>query len=82
LRVGDVRIATSAQIRLTGKGRKMQIVPLMSETVMLLDDYLREHRLQENARLDKPLFFNRYGHRLTRSGVRYLLAKYAEQARQ
>ena len=82
LRVGDVRIATPAQIRLTGKGRKMRIVPLMSDTVTLLDDYLREHRLQDNARLDEPLFVNRYGHRLTRSGVRYLIAKYTEQARQ
>jgi integrase/recombinase XerD len=82
LRVGDVRIATPAQIRLTGKGRKMRIVPLMSETVTRLEEYLREHRLQDNARLDEPLFFNRYGQRLSRSGVRYLIAKYTEQARQ
>lgn len=82
LSVGDVRIAAPAQIRLTGKGRKMRIVPLMSETVSLLDEYLREHRLNDNARLDEPLFFNRYGQRLTRSGVRYLIAKYTEQARQ
>jgi site-specific recombinase XerD len=82
LHVSDVRIATPAQIRLTGKGRKMRIVPLMPETVTLLEEYMREHRLQDNARLDEPLFFNRYGQRLSRSGVRYLIAKYTEQARQ
>lgn len=82
LRVGDVRLASPAQVRLTGKGRKVRVVPLMSDTVAILDAYLREHRLQDSARLDEPLFFNRQGQRLSRSGVRYLIAKYSQQARQ
>jgi integrase/recombinase XerD len=82
LHVGDVRIASPAQIRLTGKGRKTRIVPLMTETATLLEDYLREHHLHGDAYLTQPLFTNRCGQRLTRSGVRYLIAKYTEQARQ
>lgn len=78
--VRDVRLDTPAQIRLTGKGRKTRIVPLLSNTVDLLKEYLREHRLNRADRADCPLFFNRRGEHLSRSGVRYILAKYTEQA--
>lgn len=80
LRVGDVRLDTPAQIRLTGKGRKMRVVPLMADTVRALEDHLREHHLQAPARSEHPLFFNRQRHRLSRSGVRYLIVKYGRQA--
>lgn len=79
--VRDIRLDTPAQIRLTGKGRKTRIVPLLSNTVELLQAYLREHRLNRADRADSPLFFNRNGERLSRSGVRYILEKYTEQAR-
>ncbi len=79
--VRDVRLDAPAQIRLTGKGRKTRIVPLLSNTVELLEEYLRAHRLNQAERADSPLFSNRRGEPLTRSGVRYILEKYTEQAR-
>jgi integrase/recombinase XerD len=82
LRVGDVRLDTPAQVRLTGKGRRTRIVPLMPDTVALLGKYLREHQRLSNSCLDEPLFANRYGRQLSRSGVRYLITKYSQQARQ
>lgn len=82
LRIADVRLETPAQVRLTGKGRKTRIVPLMSDTVLQLTAYLREQRLQDPACRDQPLFVNRHGQHLSRSGVSYLLAKYSRQARQ
>lgn len=82
LRIADVRLDTPAQVRLTGKGRKTRIVPLMSDTVLQLTAYLREQRPQDPACRDQPLFVNRHGQRLSRSGVSYLLAKYSRQARQ
>jgi integrase/recombinase XerD len=81
LSVRDVRFASPAQIRLTGKGRKTRVVPLLSGTVGLLAQYMREHRLDCPERMDSPLFFNRRGEHLSRSGVRYLLSKYTENAR-
>jgi len=78
LKVRDVRLNSPAQIRLTGKGRKMRVVPLMSGTVNLLDRYMKEHRLDRPECMDSMLFFNRRGENLSRSGVRYLLAKYTE----
>lgn len=80
LRVRDVRLETPAQVQLTGKGRKTRVVPLLSQTVDLLKEYLREHRLDRDDRRDDPLFFNRQRQRLSRSGVRYLITKYSQQA--
>jgi site-specific recombinase XerD len=82
LRVSDVRLDTPAQVRLTGKGRKTRVVPLMADTVRALEDHMREYRLQDPARIDEPLFFNRQRQGLSRSGVRYLIAKYGRQAHQ
>lgn len=79
--VHDVRLDAPAQIRLTGKGRKTRIVPLLSNLVELLEEYLREHRLNRADRVDSPLFFNQRGEPLSRSGVRYILEQYTEQAR-
>jgi site-specific recombinase XerD len=81
LTVRDVRLDSPAQIRLTGKGRKTRVIPLLSGTVDLLAQYMREHRLDSPERTDSPLFFNRQGEHLSRSGVRYLLMKYTENAR-
>lgn len=77
----DVRLDSPAQIRLTGKGRKSRVVPLLDGTVHLLTEYMREHRLNWPDRADSPLFSNRQGERLSRSGVRYILSKYVEKAR-
>ena len=82
LKVRDVRLDTPAQIRLTGKGRKIRAVPLMAKTVKILSDYIRENGLDRIENVDKPLFQNRYGRALSSSGVRHILRKHVEQARQ
>jgi integrase/recombinase XerD len=80
LSVRDVRLESPAQVRLTGKGRKTRAVPLMSGTVGLLRDYLHEQDLIGSERFDEPLFRNRFGGRLSRSGIRYLVEKYVRKA--
>jgi len=81
LAVRDVRLETPAQVRLSGKGRKVRSVPLMEGTVNLLAAYFKEHRLEPLEKEDEPLFRNRDGRRLSRSGVRYILQKYVQKAR-
>ncbi len=80
LNVRDVRLDSPAQILLHGKGKKTRIVPLLSGTVNLLKEYVKEHGLDRPDRQDSPLFSNRCGERLSSSGVRYILAKYTRQA--
>ncbi len=81
LHVGDVRLDSPAQVRLTGKGRKTRVVPLLPGTVELLTEYLSEHGLDQDTRANSQVFFNRSGEKLSRSGVRYILTKYTEKAR-
>ncbi len=81
LSVRDVRLNPPAQICLTGKGRKTRVVPLMSGTINLLAQYMNEHRLDRPEYTNSPMFFNRRGEKLSRSGVRYLLEKYTTDAR-
>jgi len=81
LNAGDVRLDTPPQVRLMGKGRKMRAVPLMDATVDILRDHRRENGLDRPEHADQPLFQNRHGGRLTRTGVRYLLQKYVGAVR-
>jgi len=81
LKVRDVRLESPAQVVLTGKGRKMRSVPIMGRTAALLRDYLRDNRLDRPECADRPVFQNRYGRPLSRSGVRHVLQKHAERAR-
>ncbi len=81
LSVGDVRLDTPAQLRILGKGRKMRAVPLMETTVQLLRDHMHENRLDDPEHFDEPLFRNGRSHRLSRSGIRYILQKYLVKAR-
>ena len=81
LNAGDVRLDAPPQVRLMGMGRKMRAVPLMDATVDILRDHRRENGLDRPEHADRPLFQNRQGGRLTRTGVRYLLQKYVQAVR-
>jgi site-specific recombinase XerD len=81
LSVGDLRLDPPAQLRLLGKGRKMRAVPLMGNTVQLLRDHIQENRLVGPEQFDKPLFQNARNQRLSCSGIRYILQKYLDKAR-
>lgn len=79
--VSDVRIENPATIKLTGKGNKSRLVPLMTPTAKLIDQYMSEHNMKTIARGSYPLFQNRSHNKLTRAGITYILKKYVEEAR-
>jgi len=78
----DIRLEPPAQVRLTGKGRKTRAVPLMKATVEILTEYLHENGLDHTQQIRDPLFQNRQGKRLSRSGIRHILEKHVERARE
>lgn len=81
LNANDVRLVSPPQVRLMGKGRKVRVVPLMDATAQLLRDHMQEYGLDRPDRGHLPLFQNRHGGRLSRSGVRYLLQCHAQASR-
>ena len=68
-------------IRITGKGNKKRIVPLMENQFELLKEYMRSNRLLEPYASTYPLFSNARSEKLTRMGVTLILKKYADMAR-
>ena len=82
LRVCDVILENPAVIILTGKGNKTRRVPLMKNMVLLLKNYLAENKLNKPWKNEHPLFINNQHRKLTKEGVAYIVAKYAESARQ
>lgn len=81
LKFGDVRFSSPTVIRLTGKGHKARLVPIMTPTEKLLRAYLEEHDPNYSAHSGYPLFCNRDGKKLTRAGIAYILNKYVAQAK-
>jgi integrase/recombinase XerD len=77
----DVRLDNPSTVTVTGKGNKSRLVPLMSPTAKLLDQYMSEHDLKSIAHRSYPLFQNRSHDKLTRAGITYILKKYVDEAR-
>jgi len=80
LKVRDIRTASPSTVKLTGKGNKSRIVPLMKPMSELLSKYLKENNLMETHASDYPLFGNRSQKKLTRAGIAYIVKKYADEA--
>lgn len=76
-----IRFEHPCTIKLTGKGNKTRIVPLMEKETRILKRYMEEERLIAPATGLYPLFCNRHKEKLTRAGVGYILDKYVEMAR-
>jgi site-specific recombinase XerD len=66
LQIRNVLLDPQAAVHLHGKGRKQRAIPLWKNTATQLRDWLN----QLNATPDAPVFPNRTGKPLTRSGVR------------
>jgi len=81
LRIGDIRLQKPYTVRLTGKGRKVRVVPIMSGTMQLLNSYFTEQHMEASLNGEYPLFYNHQRQKLTRAGVAYILKKYCDAAR-
>jgi len=76
-----LRLTKPATIKIVGKGNKARLVPMLNAQIMLLKNYIEENRLNEPYTNMYPLFFNSRKERLTRTGVNYIVQKYAGMAR-
>jgi len=70
----DFRLERLPLVRVTGKGRKQRIVPLLPATASIVGDHLKEtSRVPSDT---SALLRNYRGEKMTRSGVTFLLNKY------
>jgi site-specific recombinase XerD len=78
LNVNHVRFSRPYYVRIQGKGQRERTCPLWPETIQALKRYLA----RRSVRLDDtvPLFVNGEDNRLTRFGLRYIVAHRAAEA--
>ncbi len=79
LKMADLRLDGTAQVKFLGKGQKYRSCPLWPETVEALHDYL-QHRTPKDPTAQQ-LFLNANGSPITRFGVRYIISQYASAAK-
>ena len=78
LRPTDFRLDRSPLVRISGKGRKQRIVPLLPASAKLVRNHLEEtDRLPTDPH---SLLRNYRGENMTRSGVSFLVDKYRSRA--
>ncbi len=79
--VNDVRFEKPSTLRLTGKGRKTRIIPMMEPTAALIRSYIHAFHGSDGNVSKTPLFYNHSKSKLTRAGITYILSKYVKSAR-
>ena len=78
LNADDLQLESPPQVKLFGKGRKTRICPLWPQTAQVIKEFVMKANLDLRSRA--PVFCNQRGERLTRFGIRYILAKYCQRA--
>ncbi len=79
LKIGNVQLQKPYTVRVTGKGNKTRIIPLMPQTANILKNYLLDAK---QIFAEMPLFYSHSGKKLTRAGITYILKKYVQLARE
>lgn len=73
--IGDLRLDELGQVSLLGKGKRHRACPLWPETINSLKDYLQARHSQNSQ--SEALFLNAQDEPITRSGIAYIVRKYA-----
>ncbi len=82
IRVKDLSLHEPRTLLVHGKGKKSRYVPLMKDSLPIIQDYLKMMGYQSPEKLDEWLFINHMGRQFTRQGVNYIIKKYGAMARE
>ena len=82
IRVKDLSLHEPHTLLVHGKGKKSRYVPLMKDSIPIIQDYLKMMGYQSPEKLDEWLFINHMGRQFTRQGVNYIIKKYGAMARE
>ena len=78
LEVNDLRFSRPYYVRIRGKGQKQRTCPLWKETVQAIKAYLARRAVRVDQPV--PLFVNAEGNRLSRFGLRHIIAHRVAEA--
>lgn len=81
LTFADYRSNGPATVRLTGKGNKTRIIPIMPQTNNILSAYIKDCQRCIDVTPTSAMFFNKQHGKLTRAGITYILQKYVSMAK-
>ena len=81
LKIRDLILDENPYVRLTGKGSKTRLVPLLDSTVKLLKKYMEEFHRSNPLENDAFVFSGKGGNKLSRSAINHMIEKYAKISR-
>lgn len=79
IQLGNISFNSPATITVTGKGRKVRVIPISQNVTSIISRYTTKYHITNPQ---QTLFTNNRKEPLTRSGVSYILKKYTEKAKQ
>lgn len=77
LKVSNLTLDCNPKVVITGKGNKIRIVPINKEVSKILKQYIKKFELKNSD----ILFTNKYGNKITRQGILYIIEKYIKKAK-
>lgn len=77
LKVSNLTLDGNSKVVITGKGNKTRIVPINKEVSKILKQYIKNFELKNSD----ILFTNKYGNKITRQGIFYIIEKYINRAK-
>ena len=78
LKICDINF-NNKTLDLYGKGRKNRTIPLLKQTIKILEKYIKVYNINFNS--NSLLFFNSKKESLTRMGITYIINKYVKIAK-
>jgi site-specific recombinase XerD len=80
VKLSSLKLTAPAEVYITGKGNKDNIIPLFQETVRLLNIYIKRYRRKPQSGFEDYLFIAQRGKPITRFGIWEIVNKYIKKA--
>lgn len=81
IRIRDLSLQTPFTLLVHGKGQKSRYIPLMRNTIPVIQKYLIEKKADRPEKREEWLFKNHMNEPFTRQGINYIVGKYVKLAR-
>lgn len=81
LQVKDISLYEPYTLLVHGKGQKSRYVPLMKDTIPIIQRYLKKMGYLHSGKAEEWLFVNHMNQKFTRQGINYIVQKYGDISR-